>query len=90
MRRPGPRTRRYLHSPTRPAGGWLVFGVRDRGGTLEMVGVMQVDKVQNEFLSTLRSRQKINRAIDVAEEPASGFWTHGEPALAASGIHEQG
>ena len=50
------------------AGGWLVFGVRDHGGTLEMVGVMQVDKVQNEFLSTLRSRQKINRAIDVAED----------------------
>ena len=50
------------------AGGWLVFGVRDRGGTLEIVGVMQVDKVQNEFLSTLRSRQKINRAIGVAED----------------------
>ncbi len=50
------------------AGGWLVFGVRDRGGSLEIVGVMQVDKVQNEFLSTLRSRQKINRAIDVAED----------------------
>ena len=27
------------------AGGWLVFGVRDRGSTLEIVGVMQVDKV---------------------------------------------
>ena len=50
------------------AGGWLLFGVGDRGGTLEMVGVMQVDKVQNEFLSTLRSRQKINRAIGVAED----------------------
>ena len=50
------------------AGGWLVFGVRDRGGTLEMVGIMHVDKVQNEFLSTLRSRQKINRAIGVAED----------------------
>ena len=48
--------------------GWLVFGVRDRGGTLEMVGVMHVDRVQNEFLSTLRSRQKINRAIGVAED----------------------
>ena len=67
MRRPCPRTRRCLHSPTQ-AGGWLVFGVRDHGGTLEMVGVMQVDKVQNEFLSTLRSRQKINRAIHVAED----------------------
>ena len=50
------------------AGGWLVFGVRDRGGSLGIVGVIQVDKVQNEFLSTLRSRQKINRAIDVAED----------------------
>ncbi len=50
------------------AGGWLVFGVRDRGGSLGIVGVIQVDKVQNEFLSTLRSGQKINRAIDVAED----------------------
>ena len=50
------------------AGGWLVFGVRDQGGALEIVGVMQVDKVQNEFLSTLRSGQKINRAIGVAED----------------------
>ena len=50
------------------AGGWLVVGVRDHGGALEIVGVMQVDKVQNEFLSTLRSGQKINRAIGVAED----------------------
>ena len=50
------------------AGGWLVFGVGDRGGSLEIVGVLQVDKVQNEFLSTLRSGQKISRAIDVAED----------------------
>ena len=45
-----------------------MFGVGDRGGTLEVVGVVQVDKVQNEFLSALRSRQKINRAIGVAED----------------------
>ncbi len=50
------------------AGGWLVFSVRDRNGSLEVVGVTQVDKVQNDFLSTLRSRQKTNRAIDVAED----------------------
>ena len=50
------------------AGGWLVFGVRDHGGTLEIVGVIQVDKVQNEFLSTLRSGQKINRSIGVQED----------------------
>ncbi len=50
------------------AGGWLVFGVRDRDGTFEAVGVIEVDKVQNEFLSTLRSGQKVNRTIGVAED----------------------
>ena len=50
------------------AGGWLVFGVRESGGTLEIVGVLHVDKVQNEFLSTLRSGQKINRQIGVDED----------------------
>ena len=50
------------------SGGWLVFGVRDHGGSFEIVGVIEVDKVQNEFLSTLRSRQKVNRAISVSGE----------------------
>ena len=50
------------------AGGWLVFGVRDDGGSFELAGVIEVDKVQNEFLSTLRSRQKVNRSIDVGED----------------------
>ena len=50
------------------AGGWLVFGVRDHGGSFEIVGVIEVDKVQNEFLSTLRSGQKISHTIDVSEE----------------------
>ena len=50
------------------SGGWLVFGVRDHGGPFEVVGVIEVDKVQNEFLSTLRSRQKVNRPISVAGE----------------------
>ena len=50
------------------AGGWLVFGVRDHGGSFEIVGVIEVDKVQNEFLSTLRSGQKMSHTIDVSEE----------------------
>ena len=50
------------------AGGWLVFGVRDHGGSFEIVGVIEVDKVQNEFLSTLRSGQKMSRAISVSGE----------------------
>ena len=50
------------------AGGWLVFGVRDDGSTFKIVGVIEIDKVQNEFLSTLRSGQKMNRAIRVSEQ----------------------
>ena len=48
-------------------GGWLVFGVQDDGGGLEIVGVLEVDKVQNNFLSTLRSGQKLNRVIAADE-----------------------
>ena len=50
------------------AGGWLVFGVRDSGGTLDVVGVVEVDKVQNDFLSALRAGDKLNRVIAVGEQ----------------------
>ena len=50
------------------AGGWLVFGVRESGDALDVVGVVEVDKVQNDFLSTLRTGDKLNRVIAVAEE----------------------
>ena len=46
-------------------GGTIVFGVGERDGEIEVVGVDQVDRVQNEFLSTIRSRQKVNRHIEV-------------------------
>lgn len=45
-------------------GGSLVFGVQDRAGRIEIVGVIEVDKVQNDFLSVLRSGQKLNRVIN--------------------------
>ena len=48
-------------------GGWLVFGVRDGAGGFEIVGVLEVDKVQNDFLSVLRSGQKLNRVIAANE-----------------------
>lgn len=48
-------------------GGWLVFGVREGAGGSEIVGVPTVDEVQNDFLSVLRSGQKLNRAIAVNE-----------------------
>lgn len=50
------------------AGGWLIFGVRDDTGGFEIVGVLEVDKVQNDFLSTLRSGQKLNRVVAVKEQ----------------------
>ena len=48
-------------------GGWLVFGIRDSAGGYEIVGVLEVDKVQNDFLSVLRSGQKLNRVVAVDE-----------------------
>lgn len=50
------------------SGGRLVFGVRDHDGDLEIVGVSKVDKVQSEFLSVLRSGQKLNRPIGVGAD----------------------
>lgn len=48
-------------------GGHLVFGVKKDGSDFEVVGVIDVDKVQNEFLSGLRQKDKINQIIDVQE-----------------------
>jgi ATP-dependent DNA helicase RecG len=47
------------------AGGWLVFGVSERDGQLEVTGVEAPDKVQNDFLAVLRSGQKLNRVVAV-------------------------
>ena len=49
------------------AGGHLVFGVQKDGVDFVVVGVLDVDKVQNEFLSTLRQKDKISFIIDVEE-----------------------
>jgi ATP-dependent DNA helicase RecG len=47
------------------AGGWLVFGVSERNGEFDISGVEVPDKVQNDFLSTLRTGQKLNRVVSV-------------------------
>ena len=49
------------------AGGWLVFGIGEGVGGFEIAGVLEVDKVQNDFLSVLRSGQKLNRVVTVNE-----------------------
>lgn len=50
------------------AGGYLVFGVKDTRGNFDIVGVLEVEKVQNDFLSVLRSQNKLNRGINVKED----------------------
>ena len=49
-------------------GGHLVFGVRQNGDDFEVVGVLAVDKVQGDFLTTLRQSNKISVVLDVEEE----------------------
>ena len=49
-------------------GGHLVFGVKEKGQGVEIVGVLNVDKVQGDFLNALRQREKISVALDVQEE----------------------
>lgn len=49
------------------AGGHIVFGVKEADKKFEVVGVLEVDKVQNEFLSGLRSPETISYAVDVKE-----------------------
>ena len=45
------------------AGGYLVFGVQDTNEGFKIVGVIEFDKVQNDFLSSLRSGQTLNPHI---------------------------
>ena len=48
-------------------GGHLVFGVRKNDDEFKVIGVLDVDKVQNDFLSALRQRDKISVILDVKE-----------------------
>ena len=49
-------------------GGHLVFGVRKSGQDVEIVGVLDVDKVQSDFLTTLRQPEKLSVVVNVREE----------------------
>ncbi len=47
-------------------GGWLLFGVSENSGQLEVTGVdpAAFDRVQDAFLTTLRSGQKLNHIVN--------------------------
>jgi ATP-dependent DNA helicase RecG len=47
------------------SGGWLVFGIIDNGGKHEVAGVLDVDKIQNDFLNALHADNKVNHDIQV-------------------------
>lgn len=49
------------------SGGHVVLGVKEANKNFEVVGVIEVDKVQNEFLTGLRSPDTISYAVDVRE-----------------------
>ena len=49
------------------AGGHLVFGVKKDGADFEVVGVLDVDKVQNDFLTTIRQQEKLNMIVEIKE-----------------------
>ncbi len=50
------------------SGGILVFGVKKDDAKFDVLGVIEVDKVQNDLLTTLRQQEKISVILDVREE----------------------
>ncbi|MHA1787297.1 MAG: AlbA family DNA-binding domain-containing protein, partial [Candidatus Thorarchaeota archaeon] len=49
-------------------GGTLIFGIRREGTEYIVSGVVNFDKVQNDFLSALKGGMKFNHQIDVRED----------------------
>ena len=48
-------------------GGWIVFGVRDMGGSYTIQGIANADEMQNGFIGTLRQRGKFSCGIAFME-----------------------
>lgn len=46
------------------AGGWLVFGVKQKGSSFEVVEMTNPEKIEQDFLATLRGGQKFNTVIN--------------------------
>jgi len=50
------------------SGGYLVFGVKQQNGTFSVSGVIDADKVQNDFLGQIRDKNKISTFLPVDGE----------------------
>ena len=63
------------------SGGYLVFGVKEARGSFSVTGVIQADKVQNDFLGQVRDLNKISVVLpvrahlhDLPEGTVLAFW----------------
>ncbi|HAQ61786.1 TPA: hypothetical protein DCR49_07310, partial [Candidatus Delongbacteria bacterium] len=61
------------------AGGWLIFGVKKTGLDFEIIGVGNPEKIEQDFLNTLRSGQKFSTKIEVSSKK----YNVGEKAILA-------
>jgi ATP-dependent DNA helicase RecG len=48
-------------------GGYLVFGVKELEKGYEPVGIQNADQIQNDFITTVRQKDKINVKLDIRE-----------------------
>ena len=49
-------------------GGYLIFGVKELKNGYEPVGIQNPDQIQNDFITTLRQKDKINVDLDIQED----------------------
>jgi len=45
------------------SGGWIIFGVQQQGKKFSIEGVNNGEKIESDFLNTLRGGQKMNHMI---------------------------
>lgn len=45
------------------SGGWVLCGVAQKGKKFEILGVNNGEKIENDFLTTLRNKDKFNHII---------------------------
>ena len=50
------------------AGGWLVFGVKKSGTKYDIIGLKNREKIEQDFISTLRNGSKFNKKIVVTSK----------------------
>ena len=47
------------------SGGWIVLGVKQSGKKFEVCGVDNAEKLEQDFVGTIRSQQKFNAPLDI-------------------------